>query len=231
MTAHPTRTGAIAVAAAGCAAALAACSSSGHTGPPPATTSAVATSAAGTSTVSTTAPSRPPSSVRSTTPPATSTRPPVPPASSPASASASASTSASTSAPSASQPAPSSPPPCPDGSLAVAAVREGALPGQELALLRFTNRSTATCAVTGFPGVELLLRGRPVGKPATRSTLRPTTVQLRPGASATAELHDATQCDAPLSDHVGVYPPNQTVQRRAALVLRACTLTIDPVRR
>lgn len=113
----------------------------------------------------------------------------------------------------------------------VTAAREGALPGEELALLRFTNRSTATCTLTGFPGVELLAGGHPIGKPAQRSAQQTRTLALAPGASATAQLHDMTRCSAPLSDQVGVYPPNQTVQLRVALALRACRLTIDPVRR
>jgi hypothetical protein len=122
-------------------------------------------------------------------------------------------------------------PPCANGAVTVSADREGALPGEELALLRFTNVTAAPCTLTGFPGVELLDGGRPIGKPAQRSGQRIVTLTLAPSATVAAQLHDVTRCNAPLSDQVGVYPPNQTRQLRAALELRACALTIDPVRR
>jgi hypothetical protein len=56
------------------------------------------------------------------------------------------------------------------------------------------------------------------------------TLRLAPGASVTARLIDDSRCNAPLSDSVGVYVPNQTVQLRVGLQLRGCALTIDPVR-
>jgi hypothetical protein len=112
----------------------------------------------------------------------------------------------------------------------VTATREGALPGEELAQLRFTNRSGRTCTLTGFPGVELLASGHVIGKPAVRSAQGPAALTLPPNGAVTAELHDATQCSAPMSENVAVYPPNQTVQLRVALQLRGCALTIDPVK-
>lgn len=108
---------------------------------------------------------------------------------------------------------------------------EGALPGQELAQLRFTNVSNSPCTLTGFPGVELFHNGHVLGKPAIRSNEQPRTYVLAPGGQPlVAVLVDHSQCDAPLSDTVGVYVPNQTVQHRAPLQLRGCTLTINPVR-
>jgi Protein of unknown function (DUF4232) len=124
----------------------------------------------------------------------------------------------------------SGPPPCPNGAVAVTATREGALPGEELAQLRFTNRSPHACTLTGFPGVALLASGHPIGKPALRSRQRTVALTLRPDGTVTAQLRDATQCSAPMSDDIAVYPPNQTVQQRVALQLRGCSLTIDPVR-
>jgi hypothetical protein len=119
---------------------------------------------------------------------------------------------------------------CPNGAVTVSAVRGGALPGQEVALLVFTNRGDAACTLTGFPGVELLAHDSVVGRPATRSALAVRTLRLAPGARVTARLSDDSRCNAPLSDTVGVYVPNQTVQLHTALQLRGCALTIDPVR-
>jgi hypothetical protein len=119
---------------------------------------------------------------------------------------------------------------CPNGAVAVTAARGGALPGQEVALLMFTNRSHAACTLTGFPGVELLAHHRVLGRPAIRSSVPARTLRLAPGASVTARLIDDSRCNAPLSDSVGVYVPNQTVQLRVGLQLRGCALTIDPVR-
>lgn len=109
------------------------------------------------------------------------------------------------------------------------AAREGALPGEELAELRFTNRSARACTLTGFPGAELLASGHVIGKPALRSRQGTMAVTLRPSGAVTAQLHDATLCSAPMSDDIAVYPPNQTVQQRVPLRLRGCSLTIDPV--
>ena len=122
------------------------------------------------------------------------------------------------------------PGPCRNGAVAVSAARGGALPGEEVALLIFTNRSASACTLTGFPGVELLGDDSVIGHPATRSSLPVRTLQLTPGANVTARLIDDSRCDAPLSDTVGVYVPNQTVQLHTALQLRGCALTIDPVR-
>jgi len=113
----------------------------------------------------------------------------------------------------------------------VSAQRGGALPGEELALLVFTNRSSSACTITGFPGVELFAHDTVIGRPATRSTMAVRTLTVAPGGHVTALLHDDTRCNAELSDQVGVYVPNQTAQERIPLELRACTLTIDPVRR
>lgn len=113
----------------------------------------------------------------------------------------------------------------------VTARPEGALPSEELAQLRFTNVSDTPCTLTGFPGVELFHNGHVLGEPATRSAKQARTYLLEPGGRPlAATLIDHSQCDAPLSDTVGVYVPNQTVQHRAPLELRGCPLTINPVR-
>lgn len=126
---------------------------------------------------------------------------------------------------------PAGPADCVNGAVDVSAERGGALPGEELAVLVFTNRSSSACAITGFPGVELFARENVIGKPAIRSGMAVRALTVAPGAHVTAMLHDDTRCNADLSDSVGVYVPNQTDQQRVPLELRACTLTVDPVRR
>src|SRR5690242_13273737 len=56
---------------------------------------------------------------------------------------------------------------CPNGAVGVSAARGGALPGEEVALLVFTNHSASACTLTGFPGVELLAHDSVIGRPAT----------------------------------------------------------------
>ena len=68
----------------------------------------------------------------------------------------------------------------------------------------------------GFP-VSLRLNNALLGKPAERSGKAPSTVTLKPGAQAVATVTDFSSCQAPVSDTVRVYPPNQRafVDRRA----------------
>lgn len=83
--------------------------------------------------------------------------------------------------------------------------------------------------MTGFPGVSLRKGGSQVGQPANRSSLSPTTVALGPGTVATSTVHIASSCNAPLSDTLRVYPPDQTAYVDVPAVVRACPATVDPV--
>jgi hypothetical protein len=111
----------------------------------------------------------------------------------------------------------------------VQALRGSGAAGHQYAFLQFTNKSAKTCSLTGFPGVELIKAGAPLGKPATRSDKAVATVRLAPGTSATARLVDASTCQAEKSDAVQVIPPNLTDKVLLPLSLRGCALTIDPV--
>ena len=93
--------------------------------------------------------------------------------------------------------------------------------GSRYAVLTLTNRSSRTCPVTGFPGLQLLDSS---SKPLPTNVVRdqqqpPQTVQLAPGAAAYTTLHwglvpgdgepQTTQCE-PTPASVEVTPPDET---------------------
>jgi hypothetical protein len=101
--------------------------------------------------------------------------------------------------------------------------------GHQFAELRFTNRSATACAITGFPGVQLMKAGHELGSAAIRYTKPATTINLRPGSGVTARLTDISTCNADLSDSVQIIVPNRSERTVVPLRLRGCTLYIDPV--
>ena len=114
--------------------------------------------------------------------------------------------------------------------LTVRALRGGAVAQQEIALITFTNVSTKTCSLDGFPGVSLRLNGAMLGQPAVRQATGYTLVSLAPGASGQVQLTDVSTCQAPLSDTVRIYPPNLTAYIDRPLVgMRGCQLFVSPV--
>lgn len=171
-------------------------------------------SAAGTSTAATSAPASTSASRPST---AVSSATPVPTKRSSAPASS----------------APAGPIDGPDGCrtavLKIEALRASGAAGHQYAFLQFTNTSTRTCSLTGYPGVQLVRAGKPMGQPAVRSGKAISKVRLAPGHSVTAQLVDASTCEADRSDSVAIYPPNRTERVVVPLSLRGCALTIDPV--
>jgi hypothetical protein len=132
-------------------------------------------------------------------------------------------------------PATAAQPPLPKGTcigsqLTVRVLRGGALPGREIALVTFTNSSTAPCTMFGFPGVSLRLQNALLAMPAQRTSDSPATVRLAPGEQGQAQITDNSSCQAPLSDTVRVYPPNLvTFVDVTPFQLRGCSLTVAPV--
>jgi hypothetical protein len=56
--------------------------------------------------------------------------------------------------------------------------------------LRFTNISSRTCTLEGFPGVSLIRGdGSVIGKPADREGPKGTAVRIAPGHAVQADLH------------------------------------------
>lgn len=99
--------------------------------------------------------------------------------------------------------------------------------------LEFTNLSSHTCSLSGFPGVSAVDRnGRQLGSPAGWAGT-PHTVILAPGATAHAVLayHDAVVGAAPGCHPVNtafelrVYPPDQRTAAHAFFGLTVCSHT------
>jgi hypothetical protein len=118
---------------------------------------------------------------------------------------------------------------CALAQLSVRLIRGGAIAGQEIALITFTNTDSKACTMFGFPGVSLRLNNALLGQPATRTSKTPATVTLKPGEQAEALLRDYTTCQAALSDTVRVYPPDSTQFVDKPFELRGCQTQIDPV--
>jgi len=148
--------------------------------------------------------SAPSTSVSSSSPPpSVSTSPPVPPPStsgSPAVVAASA---------------------CPNGSLKVTQGLGQGYAGGVYEVIDFTNTSSSTCTLYGYPGVSLV-SGPPyvqIGLAAKRDTSSPVTlITLAPGgiANALLQIVDALNfptatCSPAAATDLQVYPPGQTV--------------------
>lgn len=118
---------------------------------------------------------------------------------------------------------------CPTSALTIRALRGSGAAGHEFAFVQFTNASAHTCSLTGYPGIQLLLGGQPLGQPAVRSGQPIHTVRIPPGTSVSANLVDDSSCNAGISDSVQVIPPNRTDRIVLKLALRGCRLTVDPV--
>ncbi len=73
--------------------------------------------------------------------------------------------------------------------------------------LKFTNLSGHACTLYGYPGVwAVTLSGSPIGSPTIGGTIRPTTVTLANGATATATL----QITDPANFGTTCFLPGQT---------------------
>ncbi len=149
------------------------------------------------------------------TAPPSSSSPPAPPSTPPSSAT--------------STPTNPGPPTCTTANLKITVLRGSGAAGHQFAELDFTNAGPATCSLLGFPGVSLRAGGVQLGAPAQRSNKPVVLVALAPGKKASTTLTDNSTCNAPNSDTVRIYPPNQTVAVDIPLSLRGCSLTIDPV--
>ena len=157
-----------------------------------------------------------------------------------------ATTPAATPAASATTPAaPSGPSPCPTTSLRVKLGASQGTAGSVYTTIVFTNTSTATCTLYGYPGVSLTT-GRPgtqIGKAAKENPATPRhLVTLHPQKSANALLrivdaqnYPASRCGPKNSAYLQVYPPNQTTQvyiryRTVGCAKPITLMTVDAVR-
>lgn len=105
----------------------------------------------------------------------------------------------------------------------------GASAGEELAALQYTNDAAQPCVLTGYPTVTLQRHGKQIGQPSRPAQSVPHSIDLKPGATAESLLHDITNCQAPLSDTARITVPGTGQTLTHPLVLRACTLVVDPL--
>jgi hypothetical protein len=163
-----------------------------------------------------------------------------PPSSAPASSPAPTSP-----APASSHPAAAGPQPCASRSLgAKTGIGQGAA-GSTYVQIVFTNNSSATCTLYGYPGVSFA-GGSPVSQIGLAATEDPVTqrqlVTLAPGAVAsallrivTAQNFPASRCRLVTASYLQVYPPNQTTPIYISYSSPACAkpvnlLTVDVVK-
>ncbi|MCW2540408.1 MAG: hypothetical protein JWN95_2133 [Frankiales bacterium] len=118
---------------------------------------------------------------------------------------------------------------CQNSQLKIAALRGSGAAGHQFASLQFTNISAGPCSIAGYPGVQLLAGGRPLGQPAARSGAPVTKLLLKTGQSASSQLTNDSTCNAANSDSVQVIAPDQTAKVVLHLSLRGCPLTVGPV--
>ena len=125
-------------------------------------------------------------------------------------------------------------PQCPTSSLEVwlGLGAGGAAAGSTSYPLEFSNVSSATCTLYGYPGVSAIGGGgSQLGSPAGwDSSVPPSTVTLAPGASAHTVLRitdvgnfPPSTCDPATAFFLRVYPPNQTASTEVPYSFQACS--------
>jgi hypothetical protein len=102
--------------------------------------------------------------------------------------------------------------------------------GNSYRYLVFTNKSTTTCHLTGFPGVSMLdADGKQIGQPATRTQTSYTQVVLAPGGSASDTIHTVNQQGPCLatSTQLRIYPPGSKASQLIAGQITECYNTFE----
>ncbi|MEW1909945.1 DUF4232 domain-containing protein [Kitasatospora sp. NPDC085895] len=126
-------------------------------------------------------------------------------------------------------------PTCQAGDLYLAVGSPQGAAGSFLYPVEFTNTSTHSCALRGYPGVSVLTTGHAmIGAPATRNGVPASTVVLAPARTAAATIRTNDPGVVPscrtTSTYLGVYPPASTQQMLVPYHLRVCGLfEISPV--
>lgn len=138
----------------------------------------------------------------------------------------------------------SAPHECRSSQLSAALTSPEPAAGSIYATLVFTNKSTVTCTMTGYPGVSYVAEnGVQSGNAAVREPGTVTTVTLKPGGRANAKLRDANgisgydpaQCKLSPAEGLRIYPPDQKAALFVPWKTEHCagptvhSLTIGPV--
>lgn len=139
----------------------------------------------------------------------------------------------------------SGPAPCATSALHVSVSQsQGVAAGSSYYPIVFTNVSSASCTLYGYPGVSFVTvtGGSLIGIPATENPAHPRKlITLAPGQASHAELqvvdaqnYPPAECGMVTAHWVRVYPPNQTAPLYASFTAQACTkgrtiLTVETV--
>jgi hypothetical protein len=100
--------------------------------------------------------------------------------------------------------------------------------------IEFTNSSSATCSLYGYPGVSFVTAsGAQVGMAATEDTTYPRRlVTLTPGSTVHAELkitdarnYPPSTCQPATASRLRIFPPGQTSPLYISLTAMACSST------
>jgi Protein of unknown function (DUF4232) len=140
---------------------------------------------------------------------------------------------------------PAGPGPCQSSDLKVTLGSGNGAAGSVIYEILFTNVSSVTCTLYGFPGVSFTgeTYAVQVGPAATRNhAIQPTLVTLAPGAVGSAEIsvvnaqnYPAGQCGLTTASGILVYPPNLTASVGLPFNGYTCVhsrdhvLSVDPV--
>jgi Protein of unknown function (DUF4232) len=144
-----------------------------------------------------------------------------PAAGSPSTVTVTASPSTATTAPSTAGPSTSAGPPgCASSALRLSIGQGNGTAGSIIVPVQFTNTSSATCTMYGYPGVSFVTGagGSVIGAPAGEDAAMPRKlITLAPGAEASAALQvvvaqnfPASKCKLAKAHWLQVYPPGQT---------------------
>jgi hypothetical protein len=139
----------------------------------------------------------------------------------------------------------SGPAPCATSALHVSVSRsQGVAAGSSYYPIVFTNVSTASCTLYGYPGVSFVTGsgGSQIGIPATENPAQlRKLITLAPGQAGHAELqvvdaqnYPPADCGIVTAHWLKVYPPNQTAPVYASFTAQACAkarpiLTVETV--
>jgi hypothetical protein len=125
---------------------------------------------------------------------------------------------------------------CTTGDLYLSMGRKEAAAGSLYWPIRFTNTSTSTCGLRGYPGVSVLTTAhRQIGPAADRTGEKYSTVKIAPGRTVTAVIRTANgpvggPCN-PSGTYLRIYPPGSHTAVLVPASLRVCSglFRISPV--
>jgi hypothetical protein len=137
------------------------------------------------------------------------------------------------------------PGPCATAALRLALGQESAAAGHLYRTLDFTNISSTSCTLYGYPGISFVaaIGGQQIGAAASRTPAAKRLIVLAPGQEAHARLDlldvlnfPPSECAASTAHWMKVYPPNQFSASYVRWTAKVCSkpkpvyISVAPVR-